>query len=176
MSTSVIERMESDLRDALKRLQDARRVVEKAENRVKELRLAIRTVRSYLGGEVGGKNAVPMVAGEKGAGTQSTDHPRKLSVRMAAVGVLEAAPGTPITARAIAEKLLSEGFPYDAQGYSGERLLSRFRETISAVLGQHIKANQRPLVLKTDPAEYMIVPTDVDGGRAPTTGEENHTE
>lgn len=157
----------------MKRLQDARRLVEKAENRVKELKLSIRTVRSYLGDEVGGKNSVPLGTGEEEEGTQSTDHPRKLSVRMAAVGVLEASPGTPITARAIAEKLLSEGFPYEAQGYSGKRLLSRFRETIAAVLGQHIKANQRPLVMKTDLAEYMILPPDVDGGRAPTIDEEN---
>jgi hypothetical protein len=79
------------------------------------------------------------------------------SIRTAAIGILKRTPGRIWSAQEIAETLIAEEFPFKEKPVKMQRL----RETVSAVLGQHIAMRSIPQVEKPEPARYVLVQQDV---------------
>jgi hypothetical protein len=159
--------MEDDLERARVRLEAARRALAEAQPQVDELEMLIRGVRRYVTPDApppapaSVAQPEPEPAAEPQVENGAARWAKDTSIRSAAIQILGRTPDRVVSSGDIAATLLSEGYPYTGDTSDLKKRLSKLRETVSAVLNQHIKGGHNPPLAKPEPARYALLQTDV---------------
>jgi hypothetical protein len=171
--SDLLRRMETDLEGARARVEEARRTIAEAQPQIDELEILIRGVRRYVMPETTTalapiprpepepENGVGAAAPEPPPGASAPRWTKDTSIRSAAIQILGRTPGQVVPAHTIAATLLSEGYPYTGDTDDPKRRLAKLRETVAAVLIQHINAGYDPPLGKPEPARFTLLQTDV---------------
>lgn len=162
-NTALLARMEADHAKALREIDDLTQWLGELRQRAGELEISIRTVRSYVSPEetAAAPRARPAIIAEvvpialNGSGKSPWDGH---SIRSAAIEILRRTPGEVVSAQQIAEALIAEHFPFKDDKRPIK--VQRVRETVSAVLNQHIERKAQPHIEKPEPARFIFAQQD----------------
>ena len=165
---SILTRMEADHASALREIDDLTQWLTDLRARAGELEISIRTVRAYVTPQAAERTRevkpfVPSspvrvdpatVTGHANGNGKSPWEGQ--SIRAAAVAILGRTPGQVVSAQQIAETLIAENYPFTEKPIK----LQRVRETVSAVLNQHISRKHEPHIEKPEPARFILAQKD----------------